>query len=208
MRAAPSLAPIGLIALLAAPAADAASVRRCLSPEGVTIYTDKRCDYFHALELPLRSRPGGSAPAIGARPVGNAFGAQGPLGSARPLPAGCPASTAQGLPWQIDFAHGLRDVNRLAALYHWPGVSGSASVPILAQLQRVVEAPVLRVEFERPGRDDYYGHAAAYDTAFRQRPARPLLRVEFGDVEIGPGLQTLHFDLVRHAGCVWLANLR
>lgn len=197
-----------LVVLVAAPpAAEAAGVRRCLSRDGVMIYTDKRCEYFQAQELPSRSRPGGSAAAAGPRLSGNAFGTQGPAGSARPLPAGCPARTARGLPGHIDFAHGLRDVNRLAALYHWPGLSGAAAGPILAQLQRVVDAQVLRVEFERPGQADGYGYSTAYGPAFARPRVKPLLRVEFG-LDAGPGLQTLHFDLVRHAGCVWLANLR
>ena len=95
---------LSLLVLSAAATPAAAEVRRCVTPSGQTIFTDRKCGDVGATErLP---------PAAGAAP-------------SRVYRGGC-ARNLQELVFEITTAIDTRDANRLAGVYHWAGMSGSA----------------------------------------------------------------------------------
>lgn len=104
--------------------AQATQLNRCEGPAGDTIYTDRPCDSLGATARVVR---GVAAPA-GAGPYRS--------GCARTLPALTAAITAA-----ID-AH---DVNGLASVYHWVGQNAESGDRILAQLQAIVDRPLIDI---------------------------------------------------------------
>ncbi len=118
-----------LLALIAWPAHAGNGLNRCLGADGTSIFTDRNCADIGAVErvepLPL---PGN---------LGDDNGQLGINGCARN-----PGDLLRGLKSALDAG----DVNRLAAFYHWPGVSTAASIAILKRLQALVDHPLLSVD--------------------------------------------------------------
>ena len=126
-----------LLALIARPAHAGNGLNRCLGADGTSIFTDRTCADIGAIErvepLPL---PGN---------VGDDNGQHGISACARN-----PGDLLRGLKNALDAG----DVNRLAAFYHWPGVSTAASFAILKRLQALVDHPLLSVDLLYPHRSD------------------------------------------------------
>lgn len=100
-------------------------MNRCTGPGGSTIYTDRPCDSLGATaRLP---RGTGSGP-------GNTGARRG----------GC-ARSMQELIHEITNAIDTRDVNRLGAVYHWPGHSPESGYRVLDQLQAIVDRPLVDI---------------------------------------------------------------
>ena len=126
----PVLPTIVLIALPAATAAAAATpqsapeVNRCIRDDGAPVYTDKSCA------------------AIDARPGGDAV-APGPFVAA--YRNACIPSL-RDFAYELSSAIEVRDVNRLAALYDWKGLSTREGYAAMDRLQGIVARPLLRLE--------------------------------------------------------------
>lgn len=150
------------ICLQAPPArAQQQGVQRCTSMSGEAVYTDKRCEDIGAMDrLPSAT-------------------AQGVVASGALYRGGC-SRTLSDLVMQISSAIDAGDVNRLAGVYHWTGVSDRAALRILDQLDAIVQRPLVDVAPVRPApapvldadghvvdanEDGYYPH-----TAQAQRP--------------------------------------
>ncbi|UWX04820.1 hypothetical protein H1235_14350 [Pseudoxanthomonas sp. NC8] len=103
--------------------AQAQPVQRCTGPDGRAVYTDRRCDAVGAVD---RLSPAGSA----AQP--------------RLYRDGCPRLLSQ-LVGEIGAAIQARDVNRLAGIYDWSGVSSTAASRLLDRLEGVVERPLVDI---------------------------------------------------------------
>jgi hypothetical protein len=124
-------------ALLAAPlfapapaGAQTAGVQRCMTPSGQTVYSDKRCeDIGAAPRLPDTTR---------ARADSGAF-----------YRRGC-SRTLSDLVYQISAAIDARDVNRLAGLYLWNGVSDAGANRILDRMEAIVERPLVDIRPVHP----------------------------------------------------------
>ncbi|GAB2523686.1 hypothetical protein [Lysobacter humi (ex Lee et al. 2017)] len=101
-----------------------AQVRRCALADGTTVYTDRRCDSLGAVE----QKP--SAP--GAAQLRNHR-------------AACPR-TLRDLAFEVSAAIESKDVNRLAAVYHWPGMSTSQGYAQMARLQAIVDRPLVDLQ--------------------------------------------------------------
>lgn len=188
---------VGSLLLAGAPA-DAQSggqggVRRCTGADGRTVYTDRACADLGATER----RP----PTTGSG-VGN---------SGRLHRGGC-ARSVQELALEVTFAIDSQDVNRLAASYHWVGVSARGSVAIMNQLQAIARRPLVDVapiypappepDPEQPGSD----FEQALDALYREasRPRRPVgLRVEQTLGNTATPSRTV-FGLRRHLDCWWI----
>ncbi|WP_372018525.1 hypothetical protein [Pseudoxanthomonas sp. 10H] len=124
MHVTPRLLPCLMLCVAAAlPAPAASQVQRCMGPDGRAVYTDRRCDDVGAVER----LPGPSA-------------AEAP----RLFRGGCPRVLSQ-LVGEIGAAIQGRDVNRLAGIYDWRGVSDASASRLLDRLEAVVERPLVDI---------------------------------------------------------------
>lgn len=186
MRSAPWRAC--LLLLLTASAAEAAEgIHRCVARDGSSIYTDRPCDTFGAIDR----KP--EAPPVARTEAPTSVSAR----------SDCVRRTDTLL---FELRRGIEseNINQLAGLYHWPGISGRGARGILDRLQRVASRPLASVELVfpeiTPVRDD--------PDAFP--PGTPSedpvgVRVEQSmPGEIAPSFSE-NLRLVRHAGCWWVA---
>lgn len=111
--------------------ARAQEVQRCTTLSGDTVYTDKRCEDIGAVDRLPDAAAGGVATA-------------GPL-----YRGGC-SRTLSDLVHQISAAIDAKDVNRLAGIYQWAGVSDASAHRILNQLEAIVQRPLVDIVPIRP----------------------------------------------------------
>lgn len=173
-----------VVAGLAWPSPAQAQVRRCMMPTGAVIHTDRACADLGAVE---RHRD----PATSV--------------SARLYRGGC-ARSLQDLVYEMTAAVDGGDVNRLAGLYHWPGISQSAATAIMQRLDAIVQWPLIDIAAVAapgltgagdPHDDVYYFQASAQD-----QPPTGLRLVQTPD-NGSASAQTV-FGLRRHVGCWWV----
>ncbi len=166
-----------------------AEVKRCATRDGGTVYTDRRCEDIGAVERLPRD-------AIAS-------------GLARPYRGGC-AHTLQDLVYEMTSAIDGRDVNRLASVVHWVGVSTRNGYSAMSRLDAIVQRPLVDIiaVTPRPAVDpdaavtagildgDYYPQ-----TTVRKAPV--ALRVE-QTLRNGSTPSRTVFGLQRHVGCWWI----
>ncbi len=155
-----------------------AQVRRCTGQDGTSIFTDRRCEDIGALErLPRAAGTGGAA---------------------RLYRSTC-SRNLQDLLYELTTAIDSRDVNRLAGVYHWVGMSSRTGYSVMARLDAIVKRPLVDIIPVRPGNpeDDYYPQ-----TTVRRAPV--ALRIE---QTLANGSTPSHsvFGLRRHFGCWWVS---
>ena len=196
MRFLPTLLLSALaLASVAAPAF-AQAVRRCESLDGRPVYTDKRCEDIGAIDaLPRPSAP----------PAGNTGGSM--------LGRGC-SRTLSDLVYRVTSAIDNHDVNKLAGVYQWAGVSDAAASRILDRLEVIVDRPLLDIVPIRPvpppltddagnvidaNVDGYYPQTVA--------PQRPtgLKVMQTTRRGVGAGTASTSFGLRRSYGCFWIS---
>lgn len=104
-------------------------MRRCTGVGGVTVFTDRPCADVGAVErLPSdRSRSAAS---------NNAWHFQRRGGCARNI---------QDLVYEMTFAIDANDVNRLAGVYHWVGMSGRGANAVMDRLSAIVQRPLVDI---------------------------------------------------------------
>lgn len=149
-------------------------------PDGVSVYTDRRCEDIGAIERLPRDR-------IAA-------------GFSRPYRGGC-ARTLQDLVFEMTSAIDSKDVNRLASVVHWVGVSTRNGYSLMGRLDAIVKRPLVDIASVTPRAPgdpdgDYYPQ-----TTVRRTPV--ALRVE---QTLGNGVTPSRtvFGLQRHVGCWWI----
>ena len=179
--------------LLSPPAAHAqAKIQRCTAMNGETVYTDKRCEDIGAMDR---------LPQISA----------GSTGGSGVYRSGC-SRTLSDLVYQITAAVQNKDVNRLASVYQWAGVSNASANSILNRLEAIVKRPLVDIVPVRPrpapvtdengvvvdeNADGYYPQTAA--------PQRPVaLRLEQTLANGSTPSQTV-LGLRRSYGCFWVS---
>jgi len=184
---------IALCALsLCSPAASAqqGGVQRCTMVDGTTLYTDKACSDLGAVpRLP----------------------STGDSGSRLNLYRGGCSRTLSDLVYQITSAINAEDVNRLAGVYEWRGVSNASAHRTLNRLEAIVKRPLVDIVAVRPapppildeeGRlvdnnsDGYYPR-----TSVQQRPIG--LRLEQTLANGSTPSRTV-FGLRRNYNCFWI----
>ena len=119
------LLPACAVALsISVPATNArAEVHRCTMPGGESVYTDKRCEDIGAIDR---------------RPQA------GPAGASRLYRSGC-SRTLQDLVYEVTAAIDSRDVNRLAGVYDWNGMSTQSAYAIMGRLDAIAQRPLVDV---------------------------------------------------------------
>lgn len=171
----------------AMPGTAEAQVHRCSTADGGVTYTDKRCRDIGATQ----AAPRPSAPGAVNRRV---------------RAAQCPR-TVQDLVYEVTTAIDHRDANRLAALYHWPGMSSSEGYRVMERLAEVVARPLVDVAPVMPsppvGPDGVAVDGELYpQTTVRQAPIG--VRVE-QTLANGSTPSRTHFGLRRHLDCLWIS---
>ena len=181
----------GAALCLAPSRASAQQVQRCTSMSGETIYTDKRCEDIGAMDRLPRAAAAGS-------------------GTSR-YRSGC-SRTLSDLVQQITAAIDNKDVNRLASIYQWAGVSNASANRILDRLEAIAQRPLVDIVPIRPrpppivdengivideNSDGYYPQ-----TTVRQRPVG--LRLEQTLANGSTPSQTV-FGLHRSYTCFWIS---
>ena len=144
------LLPIFATALASAiPATARAEVHRCTTPDGGSVYTDKVCSAIGAINRLPRAEPDIA-------------------GASRLYRSGC-SRTLQDLVYELSSAIDSRDVNRLAGIYDWNGMSTANAYAVMDKLDAIAQRPlvdVLPVVPSAPAEDgtlvdgEYYPQAA------------------------------------------------
>ena len=159
-----------------------AQVHRCTSEDGRTTYTDKRCRDINAAEAP----PTPAAPGAVSKGV---------------RAARCPRNV-QDLIFEVTSAIDRRDANRLAALYHWPGMSSDQGYRIMDRLAVIVDRPLVDVSAVMPTPPEGVDGEYYPQTTVRQSPVG--LRVE-QTLANGSTPSRTYFGLRRHLDCLWIS---
>jgi hypothetical protein len=179
----PCLLALASLAGMALPATAEAEVRRCLLPNGQTLYTDRRCADLGAVERRAAAVASGAVPT-------------------RLYRAGC-ARNFQDLLYELTTAIDSRDVNRLAALYHWPGMSATPALRVMRQLDAIAQRPLVDIvpimAAAPDGNDEYDGYYV--QTTARGPPVG--LRLEQTLANDSTPSRTV-FGLRRHMECWWI----
>jgi hypothetical protein len=172
----------GLIAAASAwPDAAAAQVTRCVRPDGVAVYTDRHCKELGAVERQPRHD-------------------QSVAGSRRAHPGGC-AHNLQDLLYEMTTAIDGGDVNRLAGVYHWTGMSGSGGNAVMTRLGEVVQRPLVEIVPVMPTGPDGEDGVLYPQTTVRSTPV--ALRVEQTLANSSTPSRTV-FGLHQYFGCWWI----
>lgn len=160
----------------------AAQVRRCDGPDGKAIYTDRRCNEIGAAE----ALPRAGAPGV----------------AVRQKAPGC-ARNVQDLIQQVTSAIEGRDVNRLAALYHWVGMSSTAGYQTLARLDAIANRPLVDVVPVLPHSDAPAGEGGDHysQTTVHLAPIGLRLEQTLGN---GSTPSRTYLGLRRHLDCLWI----
>lgn len=176
-------------------------VQRCTTLTGEKVYSDKPCEAIGAIDR-LPSLPGDHAPR----------------GSSSLYRSGC-SRTLGDLVNQISAAVEARDVNRLASVYQWSGVSNESANRILDRLEAVVNRPLVDIVPVRPepapdlpasaappSGPDFAAEADNEDRYLQApRPPRPVgLRLEQTLANGSTPSQT-YFGLRRSYNCFWIS---
>lgn len=171
-----------LLAFAAQPGPVLAQIRRCALPSGTIVYTDRACAALGASEQP---------------PTG--LGA----GGIRLYRGGC-SRTLQDLAYEMTTAIDAGDVNRLAGVYHWVGVSARGALAAMDRLDAVARRPLVDIVPVAAPRTDDDGALAGdpYPQSLARRPP-VALRVEQTLADGSTPSRTV-FGLRRHLGCWWI----
>ncbi|MCJ0825484.1 hypothetical protein MQC88_05845 [Luteimonas sp. 50] len=165
--------------LLAVAGSTQAQVRRCTATNGTTVFTDRRCQDIGAVDHVPSATAG-----LGARPYRNAC-----------------ARTLQDLVYELTSAIDDRDVNRLAGVYQWTGVSTGTGYALMQRLDAIAQRPLVDIVPVYPAgpgdEDDYYPQATV-----RRRPIG--LRLEQTLANGSTPSRTV-LGLRRSFGCWWVS---
>lgn len=167
------------------------AIRKCISPSGVVGYTDGSCEELKMAPA-LQGERGGSTARIRC------------------------AVTLQSLMSQLAFAIQTQDVNRIAELYDWHGVSTRTSYGVMDRLDGLTGGHVLGIEpvfreLAPPppplGADgqplSILERSALAGSAPRTRRVPTGLRVQSMQAQQGVP-DTMHLGVRRYFGCWWI----
>ena len=113
-----------LLPALAGTAVAQQQINRCTDASGRTVYSDRRCEDLGAqARLPVAARPAGQAG----------------------LYRDSCARKLSDLVAQIHTAADARDVNQLATVYWWSGVSRNGANAVIERLEQIVQRPLVDI---------------------------------------------------------------
>lgn len=179
-----------LVALATWPGTEAeAQVRTCIGADGSVVYTDRQCVDIGASE---RLVTPGAVTAQGAR-----------------LHRGC-ARSVQDLVYELSNAIHSGDVNQLAGVYDWAGMSTANGYRLMTRLEAIAKRPLVDVQPMYSGGSDPYSDVIEFDAdtgeviSPKPRKARLVgLRVEQTLANGSTPSRTV-FGLRQYLGCWWV----
>lgn len=185
------------VAATALPLPAGAQVRRCTTPDGGTVYTDRSCAAMGAVE---------------SRPQADAATGPGGGGDALRYRGGC-SRRLQDLLFEISAAIDAGDTNRLARSYHWVGLGHRDGYAVLERLDRIAHRPLLNITALRPAQPVIADTAPAPlalpggDAALPATPPSPrrpvAVRIDQARAD-GITADATTFGLRRHMDCWWI----
>jgi len=119
-----------LLAMLLWPQRGDAQIRRCTRPDGEVVFTDRTCDDVGGTDRP---QPSVHSPTYGGKPWAR----------------GCSRSL-RDLVYEVSAAIESRDVNRLAGVYNWTGMSSRNAYAVLGRLDLIANRPLVDVSAVLP----------------------------------------------------------
>jgi hypothetical protein len=164
-----------------------AQVRRCTTSDGQPLYTDRRCEDLGATERRLPADSG--------------------TGPRLPYRGGC-ARQLQDLMFEVSMAIDGDDPNRIAGVYHWPGLSSRSGYAVVARLQTIVRRPLVDIRVLRRSEPNAPGVEGSTDSSYYTRDVSRLPPVGIRvDQVLADGVTPTHttFGLRRHMGCWWIS---
>jgi hypothetical protein len=179
-----------ILLIWATPAVAQNPIQRCIGANGSPVFTDQPCTALQAAPLaPATTQSENSHPL-------------------EPRATLC-AATLDELRQSVIDAFANHDANRLAGLMLWNGYGHGAAVADIRTLSVLMQRPLLDLS---PARDS--PPAAGGSSADPFATATPLALPSVSDQLVlhtagtdGSGSpHELRFDIVRHAGCLWLRN--
>lgn len=177
---APPLLLLLLLATWSFPSSTRAQVRRCAGPDGTSIYTDRKCADIGAIDRLPRATGG--------------------AGAARLYRTGC-SRNLQDLVYELTTAIDGRDVNRLAGVYHWVGISSRTGYAVMRQLDAITKRPLVDIIPIAPASTDGVDGDYYPQTVVRRAPTG--LRLEQTLANGSTPSRTI-LGLRRHLGCWWV----
>ena len=183
-----------LLCLLAWSQSVSAQVNRCEHADGKVVYTDRRCSDIGAIQRDAATNRGGSH---------------------RIYRGGC-ARNLQDLLFEMTTAIDSGDTNRLASLYHWPGMSSGNATRVMEHLDAVVHRPLIDLVPVTPEPPPPSMPLPIHGYAAPPQPAQapPSVMVQPRPVAVRV-VQTLDnrttpsetvFRLHRYFGCLWIRH--
>ena len=186
-----NLLPLCLFAslLVAAEAADA-QVKRCTGADGTLVYTDRKCEDIGAVERNVAPAPGSLYRAY-RRPT-------------------C-ARNVSDLGYELGSALNSGDVNQVAGLYDWAGMSTSNAYRLMDRLQLIASRTLVDVQPMYAGGTNEYGYdVAEFDPDTGAVISKPATKPRLVGLRVEQVLADGHtpsrvsFGLRRRLGCLWL----
>lgn len=165
-----------------------AAIRRCIGPDGGTIYTDRPCDQFDAREqAPSPPTPGNTlVPEVE---------------DTGPVRSDC-ARSAESLLFDLRRAVEHGDINAIAGLYHWPGTGGRVAVSVMDRLEDVVSDAGANVDLVYPDAAFVVDDPAAYPDLPPENPIGVRIS-RVVDATSGRMPEQI-LELHRYAACWWI----
>ncbi len=166
-----------------------AQVRQCIATDGTLVYTDRQCADLDATD---HVAPPGAGPGVGAR-----------------LHRGC-ARSVQDLAYALSSAVHAGDVNQLAAVYDWVGMSTSNGYRLMTRLAAIAKRPLVDVQPMYSGGADPYADVVEFDPETGQVISPPPRRPRLIGLRLQQTLANGRtpsrtvFGLRRHLGCWWV----
>ena len=174
-----------------APCQDArAQVRRCSAGDGTLIYTDRKCEDIGAVERNVAPAPGSRYRAY-RRPT-------------------C-ARNVSDLGYELGSALNSGDVNQVAGLYDWAGMSTGNAYRLMDRLQLIASRTLVDVQPMYAGGTNEYGYdVAEFDPETGAVISKPATKPRLVGLRVEQVLADGHtpsrvsFGLRRRLGCLWL----
>ncbi|MFZ0871341.1 MAG: DUF4124 domain-containing protein [Rhodanobacter sp.] len=184
-----SALPWLLLLVWAAPAVAQNPIHRCVGADGNPVFTDQLCTTLQATPLNPAAKPSDDI-----HPV-------------EPPPILCAATLGELRQSVID-AFANHDANRMAGLMLWNGYGHGAAVADIRSLSALMRQPLL--DLGPPPGPPPAGGSSTDPFTPTTPPATPLvsdqLVLHMAGNDGGDSPHELRFDIVRHAGCLWLRN--
>lgn len=185
-----ALALLLLLACLSIPRAVQAQVRQCIGGDGSLVYTDRKCEDIGATERAAQA-------VIGLPGQGLYRG-------------GCSRSV-QDLVYALGSAIQSGDVNQVATVYDWAGMSTANGYRLMSRLDAIAKRPLVDVQPMYSGGANEYGYdVIEFDdetgAVVSKPPRKPRLiglRVE-QTLANGTTPSRTVFGLRQHLGCWWV----